>query len=158
MSVEDIKQFKDNFNCPTNYGDFSHDGVDIVTKSGIDTPIIAVDDGSIWRVSLIDGVGYEIYQILGFDSDKNPVIANYVHLDKIDISEGQIIKKGTIIGYVNKYDHLYFAIRIGYEPRMEFPSDGNPGDEVDITDILLKFIPKNIIGYDDRIRHTCRNN
>ena len=158
LSVNDISQFKKNFNCPTTYGDNSHDGNDILVIIDKDVPIYAVDDGYIETSGFVNSdVGYELHLRLGYDITGSTVHAIYVHLTDAD-QAGLQVKKGDVIGHVKSpnQNHLHFEIRIGDTPKLETASDGEPGDEIDVTDILVGFVPSSKIGYDDRFGDVCK--
>ena len=153
LNVEHVVKFRKNFNCPTSYGDNSHDGNDIVVSTN-DVPVLAVDDGRIEFVNFVnDSIGYEIRLVLGKDSSGKIVATHYVHLSESTVTDGEKVKKGDIIGYITKPlgggRHLHFEIRIGEKPRYETKSDGAPGDEVDVTEILIKFMS------DEKISSGC---
>ena len=144
-----------NYGSTTTYGDFTHDGVDIRVAKDHRVLVLAVDSGIIIQSEWVnDAVGYEVYLNLGYDSNGERVVANYVHLDKAKLV-GTVVEKGDVIGWIMQPhgggptgDHiLYFGIRIGTRPRYEFPGDGAQGDEVDVTDILVQYLQPDKVKY-----------
>ena len=98
----------------------SHDAIDIMAPAG--TPVLAVADGEIVKCFDSDKGGITIYQI---SADKK-YFFYYAHLQRRDerITEKQIVKKGTVIGYVGDTGnagpgnyHLHFAITVVADPK-----------------------------------------
>jgi murein DD-endopeptidase MepM/ murein hydrolase activator NlpD len=147
LGVDDVVAFVKNYGCPTTYGDNTHDGNDIFVVNNREVPVMAVDDGRIAFAKFLgDQIGYEIRLVVGQDGSGKNVAIHYVHLTKSSVSNNQKVKKGDIIGYIGKplgdeYRHLHFEVRIGDTPRHETESDDAPGDEVNVTEILIKFVP-----------------
>lgn len=124
-------------NAPTSGATTYHKGVDIGAPEG--SKLVAVTDGTITFVGFLGGGGYTI--TLTDENEKNGNIKySYCHLDPdYIVSEGDIVSKGQIIGYVgpkyvygvpgNQYTdssgkptngattgpHLHFGIRINNE-------------------------------------------
>ena len=90
-----------------------HDAIDIMAPRG--TPVLAVADGRIEKLFLSKPGGRTIYQ---FDPGGTRAYY-YAHLDSyvINLSEGQVVKRGQILGYVGSTGnaspdapHLHFAV------------------------------------------------
>lgn len=114
-----------------NYRYDYHRGLDIPGKSGVDE-VYAMADGKVYRV-YSPGDPNNPYE----NSGKTVIIAHnindpilfheknftqyytlYMHLDKILVANGAIVKKGDVIGILGKtgntsFEHLHFEIRIG---------------------------------------------
>lgn len=91
---------------PRDGGERKHEGVDIAAPFG--TPLLAVADGKI-RVSLGGKGGNAVHINNTF---------YYAHLSKFAVVNGQMVKKGDVIGYVGNSGsatgpHLHFAIFLG---------------------------------------------
>jgi murein DD-endopeptidase MepM/ murein hydrolase activator NlpD len=94
-------------------GERLHQAMDILAPRN--TPVIAVEDGTIAKLYYSDKGGITIYE---FDPDENYVYY-YAHLERYanDLHQGDHIKRGQIIGYVGTSGnapkdtpHLHFAI------------------------------------------------
>ena len=92
----------------SHHGTRTHDGVDIVARSG--TPIIAAADGTVTRVMDQGKKGYgrriDITHVDGF-------MTRYAHLSRWIVKPGQKVRKGQIIGYsgntgASSGAHLHF--------------------------------------------------
>ena len=97
-------------------------GTDYAVPTG--TPIKAVADGTITGIvtTFTGSGGRMIFQ--SFSSGHN---ADYLHLSRIDVQPGQVVKQGQVIGLVggsglgkeNGYGaHLHFSFRVGGKPTM----------------------------------------
>jgi murein DD-endopeptidase MepM/ murein hydrolase activator NlpD len=97
-------------------------GTDYAVATG--TPIKAVADGTITGIvtTFTGSGGRMIFQ--SFPSGHN---ADYLHLSRIDVQPGQVVKQGQVIGLVggsglgkeNGYGaHLHFSFRVGGKPTM----------------------------------------
>lgn len=96
-----------------------HEGVDIFNKKG--TPILAVEDGRIARVETTNLGGKVVWQRvvwqrLGLFGKS----IYYAHLDSQIVSNGQVVKKGEILGFMGNTgnakltpSHLHFGIYTG---------------------------------------------
>jgi murein DD-endopeptidase MepM/ murein hydrolase activator NlpD len=94
-------------------GSRRHEAIDILAPRN--TPVFAVEDGTIARLFLSDAGGITIYQ---FDPTKSYVYY-YAHLERYAarLEEGDQVKRGDVIGYVGTTGnaprdtpHLHFAI------------------------------------------------
>tara|TARA_R110001599_G_scaffold28969_5_gene99602 strand:+ start:14558 stop:15076 length:519 start_codon:yes stop_codon:yes gene_type:complete len=111
-------------------GDRLHEAIDIMAPTG--TSVVAVDDGTI--IKLFNSVpgGLTIYQ---FDA-AGELAYYYAHLDRYaaNLSEGQLIKRGDLIGYVGttgnadaSTPHLHFAtFQLGPEKQWWTGTPVNP--------------------------------
>ena len=92
-------------------GKRTHEGIDIFARKG--TPVVALCDGIIVCSANTPRGGKNLW----LQSFKYPWRAYYAHLDQKKVSEGQVVKKGQVIGTVGntgnaKYTpaHLHFGI------------------------------------------------
>ena len=94
-------------------GSRRHEALDILAPRN--TPVVAVEDGTIARLFFSKAGGITIYQA----DPTNTYIYYYAHLEKyVDgLKEGQKVKRGELIGYVGtsgnappNTPHLHFAI------------------------------------------------
>jgi len=90
-----------------------HEALDVLAPRN--TPVLAVEDGTVARLFLSDAGGITIYQ---FDPTKNYVYY-YAHLERYaeGLKEGANVRRGQVIGYVGTTGnaprdtpHLHFAI------------------------------------------------
>ena len=91
----------------------THEAIDILAP--MNTPVVAVQDGTIARLFLSKAGGITVYQ---FDPEGRYCFY-YAHLDHYaeGLREGQTVKKGQVLGYVGvsgnapkQTPHLHFAI------------------------------------------------
>lgn len=92
-------------------GNRKHKGIDIFARKG--TPVVAVSDGVVTSV----GNGGKGGKCVWIKSASHPWTAYYAHLDKHKVYEGQLVKKGQVIGTVGNTgnaqytpSHLHFGI------------------------------------------------
>jgi murein DD-endopeptidase MepM/ murein hydrolase activator NlpD len=106
---DDIKDMFDDMRG----GSRRHEALDILAPRN--TPVVAVEDGTIARLFFSKAGGITIYQA----DPTNTYIYYYAHLEKyVDgLKEGQKVKRGELIGYVGttgnappNTPHLHFAI------------------------------------------------
>jgi peptidoglycan LD-endopeptidase LytH len=104
---------RDTFNQSRGNGERRHEAADIMAPKG--TPVLAVDNGIIQKLFNSKPGGLTIYQ---FDPTEKYAYY-YAHLDRYadGIREGQLVKKGDLIGYVGvtgnsdpNAPHLHFGI------------------------------------------------
>lgn len=91
-----------------------HKGQDISAPSG--TPIYATADGIVVVAKWVRGYGNGIYIDHG-----NGITTRYGHLSRIDVAEGQAVKRGQHIGLVGSTGrstgpHLHYEVRINGQP------------------------------------------
>jgi murein DD-endopeptidase MepM/ murein hydrolase activator NlpD len=114
LPVQGIKreQLHSNF-ADLRGGTRQHEALDILAPRN--TPVLAVEDGTIAKLFLSDAGGITIYQ---YDPSMNYVYY-YAHLERYasGLKEGQAVKRGDVIGYVGTTGnaprdtpHLHFAI------------------------------------------------
>jgi murein DD-endopeptidase MepM/ murein hydrolase activator NlpD len=114
LPVDGVKvdSFKGSF-TEKRGGTRAHEAADMLAPR--DTPIHAVEDGKIVKLFLSKAGGITIYQ---FDPSEH-YCYYYAHLERYadGLKEGQIVKKGDVIGYVGTTGnappgtpHLHFAI------------------------------------------------
>jgi len=92
-----------------------HSGIDLRTSKG--TPILATADGRVIKTSKMGGFGRTItidhsYGIHTF----------YAHCSKINVEEGQVVKRGEVIAYVGQTgtttgDHLHYEVHVYSVPK-----------------------------------------
>lgn len=92
-----------------------HNGIDIYAPLG--TPVIATDSGQILKAEYDGGYGYSILVYHG-----GGVATLYAHLSGFNVSVGQYVQRGQIIGYVGNTGyttgyHLHFEVRINGNPQ-----------------------------------------
>lgn len=83
-----------------------HKGIDIAGK--IDTPILAVDDGVVIKSYFSNTYGNVV-----FIKHPSKVVSVYAHLNKRNVSEGQNLKQGDLVGKMGRTGqatgtHLHF--------------------------------------------------
>ena len=115
LPVQGIKRedLRDNFN-ELRGGTRRHEAIDVLAPRN--TPVLAVEDGTIARLFFSDGGGgITVYQ---FDPSETYVYY-YAHLEKYadGLKEGDRVERGDVIGYVGttgnaprNTPHLHFAI------------------------------------------------
>jgi murein DD-endopeptidase MepM/ murein hydrolase activator NlpD len=114
LPVQGIKreELRDTFN-ETRGSSRRHEALDVLAPRN--TPVLAVEDGTIARLFLSDAGGITIYQ---FDPAES-YCYYYAHLERYadGLKEGSPIKRGQVIGYVGttgnaprNTPHLHFAI------------------------------------------------
>jgi murein DD-endopeptidase MepM/ murein hydrolase activator NlpD len=92
-----------------------HNGLDIYAPLG--TPVIASDSGQVLKAEYDGGYGYSIIIYHG-----GGVATVYAHLSGFNVSTGQFVERGQIIGYVGNTGyatgyHLHFEVRIDGQSR-----------------------------------------
>lgn len=96
--------------CPFHGKEF-HNGLDIVLTSGTKgAPVYAIADGVITRASWYGGYGNCIQYATG-----NGISVLYGHLSGYNCTNGQFVKKGTVLGYIGSTGastgpHLHFTV------------------------------------------------
>lgn len=114
LPVQGIKssQLSDTFN-DTRGTSRRHEALDVLAPRN--TPVLAVEDGTIAKLFLSDAGGITIYQ---FDPSSGYAYY-YAHLDRYadGLQEGAPVKRGQVLGYVGTtgnaprdIPHLHFAI------------------------------------------------
>jgi murein DD-endopeptidase MepM/ murein hydrolase activator NlpD len=107
----EIESFKGGF--IERRGSRPHEAVDILSPRN--TPVLAVDNGTIAKLFDSKAGGHTIYQ---FDA-AGRLAYYYAHLEKYaeGLREGQVVKQGDVIGYVGtsgnappNTPHLHFAV------------------------------------------------
>lgn len=129
----DASSLQSTFNEARGGGNRRHEAMDILAPRG--TPVVAAVDGRVVKLFTSAAGGLTIYQ---FDVDER-FCYYYAHLDSYasDLNEGQIVKRGQIIGYVGTTGnappdtpHLHFAVyRLGNDKKWW---EGQPLDPIDI--------------------------
>jgi murein DD-endopeptidase MepM/ murein hydrolase activator NlpD len=114
-------------------GGREHEAMDILAPRN--TPVVAVEDGTIAKLFLSKAGGNTIYQ---FDPSRQYAYY-YAHLERYadSLKEGEAIQRGQVIGYVGttgnapkNTPHLHFAVfRLSAEKRWW---EGTPIDPYDI--------------------------
>ena len=96
-----------------------HKGQDISAPTG--TPVNATADGVVVVARWVRGYGNGIYIDHG-----NGISTRYGHLSRIDVIEGQTVKRGEHLGLVGSTGrstgpHLHYEVRINGEPTNPIP-------------------------------------
>jgi len=108
-----IQSWKGGFDERRGGGRRGHEAVDILSPRN--TPVHAVDNGSIARIFESKQGGHTVYE---FSADGR-LVYYYAHLERYadGLHEGQAIKQGDVIGFVGtsgnappKTPHLHFAV------------------------------------------------
>ena len=114
--------------APTRGASRNHKGIDIPGPVG--TPIFATADGLIGRAQWVSGYGKYVEINHG-----NAVQTRYGHLSAMNVTPGQRINKGDILGYMGSTgrstgSHLHYEVRIAGEAinPTAFLSPLNPAD------------------------------
>jgi len=97
-----------------------HNGIDLATATG--TPVLAADSGMV----IFRGWSGNYGNLVQIDHGGGRMVTYYAHLSGFNVSVGQAVNKGDVIGYVGSTGystgpHLHFEIRI----------DGNPVNPLD---------------------------
>ena len=109
----DVERLKGMFAEPRDAGGRAHEAVDILAPRN--TPVHAVEDGTIAKLFYSKAGGITIYQ---FDTTQR-FCYYYAHLQRYtpDLKEGQRVSRGDVIGFVGtsgnapaNTPHLHFAI------------------------------------------------
>ena len=109
----DVERMKGHFSQRRDAGKRPHEAVDLLVPRN--TPILAVEDGTIARLFQSKAGGITIYQ---FDPTKR-FCYYYAHLERYApaLREGQSVEAGDVIGYVGtsgnappNTPHLHFAV------------------------------------------------
>jgi murein DD-endopeptidase MepM/ murein hydrolase activator NlpD len=112
LDGEDVESLKGGF-AETRGGDRPHEAVDMLAPRN--TPVHAVDGGSIAKLFTSKAGGLTIYQ---FDPGGR-VCYYYAHLERYadGLKDGQMVSQGDVIGYVGttgnappNTPHLHFAV------------------------------------------------
>ena len=113
------EQLRDTFSDARSEGRV-HDAIDIAAP--LDTPVLAVADGTIVKLFPSDRGGTTIYQL----SADSKFFYYYAHLARYaeGLAEGQFVKQGQTIGYVGDSGnagagnyHLHFSISLVSDPK-----------------------------------------
>lgn len=99
-------------------GNGIHPGVDIVVPVG--TPIYAIANGQVVKAQELT-TGYGKHIVIGHPNVPNPdggktnLYSSYSHLNEILVKDGDIVKKGDLIGYAGRTgnataSHLHFQV------------------------------------------------
>ncbi|MEZ5743173.1 MAG: M23 family metallopeptidase [Sphingomonadaceae bacterium] len=95
---------------PVLGGRRSHKGVDLAAPTG--TPVYATADGLVSRASWFSSYGLYISIEHG-----GKIQTRYAHLSRLNVADGQRVKKGDLIGFVGSTGrstgpHLHYEVRI----------------------------------------------
>lgn len=96
---------------PVTGGRKNHDGIDMAAPSG--TPIYATADGTVEMAQWYGGYGNYVQLAHGGSYE-----TRYGHMSRMNVSAGQQVKKGDLIGWVGSTGrstgaHLHYEVRIG---------------------------------------------
>lgn len=116
--------------APTRGASRNHKGIDIPGPVG--TPIYATADGIIGRAQWVSGYGKYIEIEHG-----NQIETRYGHMSALNVSSGQRVQKGDIIGFMGSTgrstgSHLHYEVRVEGEAvnPSAFLAPANPSYEV----------------------------
>lgn len=95
---------------PVLGGRRAHKGVDLAAPVG--TPVYAPADGVVGRASWFSSYGLFIELEHGGEMD-----TRYGHLSRLNVAEGQMVRKGDVIGFVGSTGrstgpHLHYEVRV----------------------------------------------
>ena len=104
-----------------------HKGIDL--SSPIGTPVFATADGVVGRADWFSSYGLYIQIEHGGDLE-----TRYGHLSRLNVAEGQQVRKGDLIGYVGTTGrstgpHLHYEVRVegvAVNPVPYLSGEGNP--------------------------------
>lgn len=96
---------------PVLGGRRSHKGIDLAAPTG--TPVYATADGVVSRAERFSSYGLYISVEHGGNLQ-----TRFAHLSRLNVSEGQQVKKGELIGFVGSTGrstgpHLHYEVRVG---------------------------------------------
>lgn len=103
------------FNAVEDIRDHVHKGIDYATPKG--TPLYNMKDGVVTKVTDYQGVNIGKGVIIKWEDGKTAI---YGHLDSVSVKVGDVLHKGSLIGYSgntgsvagkNGGYHLHFAIK-----------------------------------------------
>jgi len=88
-----------------------HNGIDIAAPTG--TPVLAVDSGMVVELGWMGNYGYAIK----IDHGGGRMVSLYAHLSDFNVSVGQTVNRGDVIGYVGNTGystgpHLHLEIQL----------------------------------------------
>lgn len=97
----------------------AHNGIDLASPVG--TPIYATADGVVEKASWFGGYGLYVQLAHG-----NEIQTRYGHMSRLNVAEGQHIRKGDVIGFVGSTGrstgpHLHYEVRISGTPVNPIP-------------------------------------
>ena len=113
-------QLHQTFTDPRSGGARTHHAIDILAPRN--TPVVAVEDGTIARLFMSKAGGITLYQ---YDPGRNYVYY-YAHLERYadGLKEGAQISRGQLLGFVGtsgnappNTPHLHFAIYVTTDPK-----------------------------------------
>lgn len=92
----------------------AHRGVDLAAPAG--TPILAPSDGVVGRAGWAGGYGL----LVALEHGKG-IQSRYGHMSRLNVSAGQKVRKGDVIGYVGSTgrstgSHLHYEVRVDGRP------------------------------------------
>jgi murein DD-endopeptidase MepM/ murein hydrolase activator NlpD len=92
-----------------------HHGIDFVAKAG--TPVMAAADGAVVSSTDLDAGGTKYGKTIQL-AHANGLVSVYAHLDRREVSRGDVVKAGQVIGLSGATGkvtgpHLHFEIRQG---------------------------------------------
>lgn len=121
-------------NHPVLGGRRQHAGVDLAAPVG--TPIYATADGAVSKAEWF--AGYGLFVSLEHGAD---IQTRYGHMSRLNVSNGQQVRKGDIIGYVGSTGrstgpHLHYEVRIAGQavnpiPYMQADEFNQPAPQAD---------------------------
>lgn len=111
------------------YNSITHKGIDLVKQWSSLSEIMAHSEGLVWWIQTgkknnLFAVGNATYGNAVKIRHNNGYYTLYAHLDRVDVSLNQTVKKGQVIGYmgntgVSKGGHLHFEVRNTSDTRID---------------------------------------
>lgn len=91
-----------------------HSGWDIAAQTG--TPVVSINKGQVIYAGALKVSGNTVIVHHGLD-----LYSSYLHLSKINVTEGQLVEKGQVVGAIGMTGlatgpHLHLTIRVGDIP------------------------------------------
>ncbi len=112
-----------------------HAGVDISNSGG--TKIYSISDGIVVKTNsnYTPGVGYGKYIVIQHNINGKVYTSLYGHLSGINVSQGSIVTKDTVIGYMGNTghsfgDHLHLNICLGVKSCQSLSETVDPRDYI----------------------------
>lgn len=112
VPIAEPGKVRDTFDDPR--GSRRHQAIDIPAPRG--SPVVAVDDGIVARLSRGGSGGIALYHL----DPRSRYVYYYAHLERhaVGLSEGQPVRRGQVVGYVGTTGnapkdtpHLHFAMQ-----------------------------------------------
>lgn len=91
-----------------------HNGIDIIARKG--TPVLATGDAIVTKSGRLGNLGNAVFLSHGYG-----VTTRFGHLSKLNVSPGQTVRRGDVIGFVGSTGrssgyHLHYEVRLDGRP------------------------------------------